>query len=437
MAACYRVGMKKAVSLIAFGWGFLLILLFIFFDLTQPKSVQQADYLETYHTAGTLVREGKTSQLYPPPGATSFMDTEFDKAAHRVLPELPATSLAEYMYMPLVAALFVPFSFLPPEYSILAWQATSLVALAYCAFLMSKHASQTDESTELDVSAGWIALTFLPVALSIWIGQISVVYGLLPFMGGLYFAFKGKDLHCGLIWSLAVIKPQFFIPALMLAIALATARRFKPLGGIMCGAAVILALNLAAFSPQLFSEWLATLKLADAVYSDVKFGVNQPLATSLPRAIILLVPVAQHAIVKPIVYALSAVIGGIALFFASRLVRSSLPDSYKVALAAIVCIFATPMVVPHVFFYDLTIFSGAGFIAAAFAWPEYLDWRIRSLAVATWAIANIYGVLVMTKVLAIPIIFVLIMLELFRRTLTTANAALKYGTAATPPSTAQ
>ena len=427
MPACYLVGMKKAVSLIAFGWGFILVLLFIFTDLTQSKIVQQADYLQTYHTAGTLVREGKASMLYPPPGATSFMDTEFDRTSHRLLPDLPATSLSEYMYMPLVAALFVPYSLLPPEYSILAWQVTSLIALAYCAFLMSKYASQTDESTELDIAPGWIALTFLPVALSIWIGQISVVYGLLPLIGGLYFVFKRKDLQAGLLWSLAVIKPQFFIPALMLAIALATARRYKPLIGIACGAAVVLAVNLIAFSPQLFSEWLATLKLADAVYSDVKFGVNQPLATSLPRAIILMVPVAQHAIFKPIVYALSAILGGIALFFASRLMRSTLPDSYKIALAAIVSIFATPMVVPHVFFYDFAVFAGAGFIAAAFAWPEYLDWRIRSLTIATWAIANIYGVLVMTKTFAVPIVFVLIMLELFRRALTTANAALKYG----------
>lgn len=425
--------MKKAVSLVAFGWGFILVLLFIFTDLTQAKTVQQADYLQTYHTAGTLVREGKASLLYPPSGSTSFMDTEFDKAAHRVLPLLPAASLAEYMYMPLVAALFVPYSFLAPEYSILAWQVTSLVALAYCAFLVSKHASQSDESTDLDIAAGWIALTFLPVALSIWIGQISVVYGLLPLIGGLYFVFNGKDLQGGLIWSLAVIKPQFFIPAVLMTIALATARRFKTALGIACGVAVILAVNIFVFSPHLFSEWLATLKLADAVYSDVKFGVNQPLATSLPRAIILMVPVAQHTIVKPIVYGLSAILGGIALLFASRLLRSSLPNSYKIALAAIVCIFATPMVVPHVFFYDFAIFAGAGFIAAAFAWPEYLDWRIRSLTIATWVIANLYGVILMSnKNLAVPIVFVLIMLELFRRTLTMANAALKFGAQAPP-----
>jgi len=422
--------MKKTLSLIAFGWGFILVLLFIFTDLTQPRVVQQSDYLETYHTGGTLVREGKAALLYPPAGATSFMDTEFYKAAHRVLPQLPASSLAEFMYMPLVAALFVPYSFLAPEYSLLAWQITSLVALAYCAFLVSKHASQTGQSTDIDIAAGWIALTFLPVALSIWIGQISVVYGLLPLIGGLYFVFQRKDLQGGLLWSLAVIKPQFFIPAVMMTIALASAKRFKPAIGIACGITIIIAVNLILFSPARFSEWLNTLKLADAVYSDLKFGVAQHLATSLPRAIILLVPVSQHAIVKPIVYGVSAILGALAVFFASKIIRSSLPDSYKISLAAIICIFATPLVVPHVFFYDFTIFAGAGFLAAAFAWPEYLDWRIRSLTIATWAVANVYGFLLVSgnAKLAIPMVLVLIMLELFRRTLTTANAALKHGT---------
>ncbi len=420
--------MKKSLSLIAFGWGFLLILLFIFGDLTQPKVSQQADYLMTYHTGGTLVREGKASLLYPPATATSFMDTEFDKAAHRALPQLPATSLAEYMYMPLVAGLFVPFSLLPPGYSLLAWQIVSLTALAFCAFLLSSHASQTEEMSNLDIAAGWISLTLIPLAISIWIGQLSVVYGLLPLVGGLYFVLKRKDLQGGLIWSLALIKPQFFIPAAMMAVALASAKRFKPAIGIACGGTAIIIVNLLLFSPTLFCEWLSTLKLAEAVYSDLKFGVAQHLATSLPRSIILLLPVSQHAVFKPLIYALSAVLGGIGLYFASRLVRSQLADSYKISLAAIICIFATPMIVPHVFFYDYAIFAAAGFLACAFKWPEYLEWRIRSLTYASWLVMNVYAVILLTnKNLAIPIIFVLIMLELYRRALMMGNAALKFG----------
>ncbi len=422
--------MKRYLSLIAAAWGFILVMLFIYTDLQMPKEVSNSDYLMTYHTAGQLVREGNARMLYPPAGSTSFIDTEFDKAAHRVLPLLPARATAEYMYMPLIAGLFVPFSFLPLGYSILAWQILSLVAVAYSAFLISSHASQTEESSNLDIAAGWISLTLIPLALSIWIGQLSAIYGLLPLVGGIYFVYKRKDFLGGLMWSLAVLKPQFFIPAVMMTLGLASAKRFKPIFGIACGIAGVIAINLVLFSPDLFREWLSTLKLADAVYSDTKYGVNTQLATSLPRAIILMLPVAQHAVFKPLVYALSAILGGIGLFFVCRLLRSPLPDSFKVSLAAIICIFATPMVVPHVFFYDFTIFAAAGFIACAFKWPEYLEWRIRSLTYATWLIINTYAVLLVTKkTFAIPIVFVLIMLELYRRAIVTGNVALYQDTA--------
>lgn len=420
--------MKKNLSLIASGWGFILVLLFIYTDLQMPREVSNSDYLMTYHTAGQLVREGNARQLYPAADATSFIDCDFDKAAHRILPMLPARATAEYMYMPLVAGLFVPFSFLPAGYSLLAWQIVSLVALAFSAFLISKYASQTEEKSDLDIAAGWISLTVIPMAISIWIGQLSIVYGLLPLVGGMYFIFKRKDLLGGLVWSLAVIKPQFFIPAVMLTVALATAKRFKPFIGIACGIAAVIVVNLLLFGTSMFKEWLTTLKLAEAVYSDLKFGVAQHIATSLPRSIILLLPVAQHAVFKPLIYALSAILGGIGLFCASRLVRSELPDSFKIALAGIICIFATPMVVPHVFFYDYTIFAAAGFLACAFAWPEYLEWRVRSLTYMTWLVVNVYAVIVIVnKNFAIPLVFCLIMLELYRRAIMTGYAALKYG----------
>ncbi len=64
--------MKKNLSLIACGWGFILVLLFIYTDLQMPKEVSNSDYLMTYHTAGQLVREGNARMLYPPADATSF-----------------------------------------------------------------------------------------------------------------------------------------------------------------------------------------------------------------------------------------------------------------------------------------------------------------------------------------------------------------------------
>lgn len=422
-----RATMKKTISLTCFGWAFILILLYGFTDLSLPAVNQTSDYLMTFHTAGTLVREGQSEILYPATLATSFSECAFDQAAHRILPLLPAPANAEYMYMPLVAGFFVPFSLLPSSYSLLVWQVVSLCGLAFCAFLVSSYAAKKDEANGMDVSATWMALTLIPLAISIWIGQVSVVFGLLPFIGGLYLVLKGKDLPAGFVWSLAVFKPQFFIPVLMMGVALCAAKRFKPMIGIICGITIVINLNLVLFSPAMFLQWLHTLKLAEAVYSDLKFGVAQHLATSLPRAIILLVPVAQHAIVKPLVYALSAVLGGIGLYFASRLMRSTqLSDAIKISLAAIICVFATPIIVPHVFFYDYSIFTAAAFLAYSLKWPGSVDKRIKTLIVYGWVIVNVYGILVLVnKNWVLPLVFVLIMLEFYRRVIVLAQVALK------------
>ncbi len=418
--------MKKTLSMIAFGWGVILISLFFYTDLTMPAINQNSDYLMTFYTAGELVREGNTAALYPPADAGTFVDTPFDKAAHVILPLLPARATAEYMYMPAVAGFFAPFSLVGPSQSLLAWQIVSLAALAVCAFLFSSKFNHESNANGLKASAFWVALSLIPLAISIWIGQVSVVFGLLPFMLGLFFILKKKDFLGGCCWALTVIKPQFLVPALMLSVALAATRRFRPTIGIVCGIALFAVLNLVAFSSSLVEHWLTTLKLAEIVYSDLKFGVAQHIATILPRAIILLLPVSQHSIAKPIVYAMSAILGSIGLYFCVKLMRSKLNDANKIALAAIVCIFATPIIVPHVFFYDYSIFIGAGFLAYAFKWAADLDWRLKSLLWLGWAMTNIYGTIVMVnKKIAIPILFVLLMLELYRRTLVAAKIALQ------------
>lgn len=445
--------MNKVFSLTAFGWGIILIALFFYTDLLLPSVNQNSDYLMTFYTAGELVREGKISQLYPPADAGTFVDTPFDKAAHMVLPLLPARATAEYMYMPAVAGFFVPFSLMSPSISLLMWQLVSLAALAVCTCLFTAKfssrrldGSKQDEQTgspqaalqaqttislknnnadNLTASAFWLALTLVPLAISIWIGQISVVFGLLPFMTGMFFVLKKKELLGGLFWALTIIKPQFLVAVLMITVALATSRRLKPLLGVVSGIAIFSILNVAAFSPTTIGQWLTTLKLAEIVYSDLKFGVAQHIATSLPRAIILLLPVSQHTIAKPIIYALSALLGGIGLYFCIRVMKSKLPDANKLALAALVSIFATPMIVPHVFFYDYTMFIAAGFMVYALNWTPDLGFRLKSLLWLGWALTNAYAIILFTKKdFAIPILFVLLMLELYRRALVCARLAV-------------
>jgi hypothetical protein len=84
--------------------------------------------------------------------------------------------------------------------------------------------------------------------------------------------------------------------------------------------------------------------------------------------------------------------------------------------------------VPHVFFYDYAMFVAAGFLAYSCQWSSDLDFRLKSLLWLGWLITNLYAVILFTnKSFAIPILFVLLMLELYRRSIVVASLAIKNG----------
>lgn len=420
--------MSKLASYMAIGWGFLLVLLMLFTDFAMPKVNVHSDYLMTFHTAGTLAQHGRYSELYPAAGADTFSGSSFDNAAHEFLPELPKPSTAEYMYMPLVSALFIPFSLLPASISLFAFQIVSLIALSVSAFLISNAASKTDHFSGVGSTGGWISLTLLPLAISLWIGQVGLVFGLLPLCLGFHFLARKREFVGGLIWALAIFKPQFFIPALMVAGAYLLSGRWKILAGMVTGGALVGAANVAIFGPGMVSAWLECLKMAERVYSDLKYGVAQHIATSLPRALVLLVPVEQHHIWKPVIYGMAVILGLIGLFYMCKLLKTKQPEEIKLALCLLVAVFATPVMVPHVFLYDYCLLALAGFIAYAFSWSEAIGWRLKSLTWLTWAVVNLYTIILLINAkLALPIVLVLIMLEMYRRCLMAVRIAIKAG----------
>ncbi|HWH77561.1 MAG TPA: hypothetical protein VNT76_09325, partial [Candidatus Binatus sp.] len=92
----------------------------------------------TFYVAGHLVAAGKPGELYPGPDATSFIGASFDRAAHRLLDSLPEKTTAIFMYSPVVAWLFAPFSYVGPNLSLLIWHALSVIALAISCKLLAQ-----------------------------------------------------------------------------------------------------------------------------------------------------------------------------------------------------------------------------------------------------------------------------------------------------------
>ncbi len=408
------------------GWGLLvlLIILYVDFDPDMQKLIQISDYLMTFHVAGYLIAHGQAAILYPPVNTMSFANAPFDRMAHLILPQMPAPSVAEYMYMPLSAAVFAPLSSLPLNISLFAWQILSIASLIVSVYLMRRAAIINGAQPSHFGLTFWLCLTLVPLFLTIWIGQVGLVFGLLPLTVGYYLLLDRKPFSAGLIWSMAIFKPQFLVPVFVILFAEALRSRFRSLGGIILGVTAIAIANIVFFPPSLLGDWLRCLKLSDVIYSDVKYGVATHLATSLPRTIILMLPAAQQLALKPIIYGFSAILLLLGILAIWWMIARAVEEKVVINLTALIGICLTPLLMPHFFFYDYSLFLMAGMIVFLMGWPPALQWPLKSLTLLTWLLINVYSIVVLAAhKIASPLLFVILILCVYLRLLTIALTA--------------
>ncbi|MFA6208700.1 MAG: glycosyltransferase family 87 protein [Candidatus Obscuribacterales bacterium] len=431
--------LKKLLAQAIIFWAVVTFTIMYYIDFKLPAAIAISDYLMTFHTAGWIAAHGKWEILYPAAGATTFHGAAFDQLSHELLKNMPAASVSEYMYMPLSALVFAPFSALKIEFSLLAWQLTSLAAIfaSTCLILIGSARSMAIEQVgpALDSqpvpapapdsqpvpaasptpvpareSKLYLALTaastlsFLPVCFTLWIGQVGLVFGLLPLAAGFYFLGSSPFLS-GLIFSLLFLKPQMLFLALFLIASELAQKRVMALVGMTAGVMVLAQSNATIFGPAVFQAWLNCLRLSDKIFSDPANGVAIHLATSLPRAVLLSQPVAQHDMLKPIVYGIAFLMLALGLGVVAMLSHSSSAiksKTTKANLSLVIGCLALPLVVPHLFLYDLCTIVPAFYLVFA-AWDKSLSAlgeltiQLRRILASYWLVMTVYGILLMTN----------------------------------------
>lgn len=421
--------LKKLLAQIIVFWAVVTLTIMYYIDFKLPAAIAISDYLMTFHTAGWIAAHGKWEILYPAAGATTFHGAGFDQLSHHLLEKMPAASVSEYMYMPLSALVFAPYSALKIEFSLLAWQLTSLAAIfaSTCLILFGSARSLVIEqagpapdsppvTTEPPAPAParesklYLALTaastlsFLPVCFTLWIGQVGLVFGLLPLSAGSYFLGSSPFLS-GLIFSLLFLKPQMLFLALFLIVSELAQKRVMALVGMTAGVMVLAQSNATIFGPAVFQAWLNCLRLSDKIFSDPANGVAIHLATSLPRAVLLSQPVAQHDMLKPIVYGIAFLMLALGLGVVAMLSHSSSAiksKTTKANLSLVIGCLALPLVVPHLFLYDLCTIVPAFYLVFA-AWDKGLSAlgdltiQLRRILASYWLVMTVYGILLMTN----------------------------------------
>jgi hypothetical protein len=376
---------------------------------SQRDKFQESDFIMTFYVAGHLAASGRSAELYPQPDARSFVDSPFDKAAHALLPHLPKATTGAYMYIPLVAGFFVPFSFIDPNLSLFFWQALSVLALGLSCLLLAR-------LTALKTSdVFFLSFLYGPVFLTLWAGQLGLGLGLLPLCVGYFLLLRERPLAGGLVWSLLLLKPQYFLAAAFVALACAVRRRFRTLIGIMLGLTVLVALTILSFSPSVTLQWLLSHKVSDAYFFEGLQGIPSHLLTGLPANLLVLFPVEDRRAVKLPLYAGAAALWLLGLGFCMKAKWSQLENSARVSLTFVIGLILSSLTLPHLLYYDLCVLLPVGFLLLAKNEPLLAQTGLRKIAVVGWIIISGFLplLLVFNRQKWLPLILELILLVLF------------------------
>lgn len=355
-----------------------------YLDLTRSRSAQSADFVACHYVAATLTATGQTNLLYPTATSASFHNTAFNQAAHRILPWMNSSlQFDEFLYMPLVPRLFVPFSFLAPHVALLCWQAISLAA-----FLAGTWLAVQRNEKNLHLWTLLVPFTFFPVLHALWQGNVSLVFVYLPFAMSFYLLQRGKPFFAGLVLSLTAMKTQFLLTASLIALSELLGRRKSTALGLVSGLVLIVALTIGICGIDQCSDWFRCLKGSDALY--IESRIAQHFAIGLPRTLVTIPQVLLPAVVRQAVYWLCALLAVPPLVLAYRLEKVPLPDSFKIALKYLLFCTLSPLVVPHFFIYDLSLYVLAGIFLLTAAVPEELADSLKPHLYFLWLATNVY-----------------------------------------------
>lgn len=288
-----RLSVLSGCILATVGLFFLLLI-----HLFVGAELEYSEYFYSFYPAGMLVSMGRAGELYPAPGDWSFAHTEFNRFVHGMLAHIPASSRPSFLYPPLVACLFSLLTFLPIKSSLLAWQAINVGALALSCYLFCL------ARPVLRRPAHIFFLSFLPLTTMavLVLGQLAIVFGVLPLAAGYYLWHRGRYRLCGLAWALVSVKPQLFVPLLLVvgcwylsaACSGAQTEERKTVGAVAFGIAAGLLLfhgaPLILVGSQALPGWIRAMRMVITTLEDPTSTWAFQLVASLPALLQFCLP---------------------------------------------------------------------------------------------------------------------------------------------------
>ncbi len=341
------VGTRRRRYALFFGatlWGSWLITLLAAPGLLDPAGqVKGTDFIEFY-AAGRIVITGQADRLYDL--------TLQQRIEHEVTAPEDWPGLHGFLNPPFFALLFVPLALLPYGWALALWSALGLALVAVSLWLVAR--ADPPWRTRWPAAIPW-ALSFLPVFAAVSYGQNSLLS--LAILAATYLLLRrGRDAGAGLVLGALLYKPQL---VLVLALALLADRRWRALCGLGAAGAVLAAASWAMSVPGVHA-YAELSRVFPTMLTSPGFPTWN--MHSLYGFFVLLLPDAPT-----LAEGLALVCSLAVLVVARRLQPPYATEELTRWYAA--ALWATALVSPHLFLYDLSLLV----LAAALVWPARTD----------------------------------------------------------------
>jgi hypothetical protein len=392
----------------------VLLLTPIYFAFICPPFVQVSDFGTSSYIAACLVKLGRVYDLYPDISNHVLYQSSFTNYSHQVLNSLPASQIPMFQYPPLLAFLLQPIAYLPLQAAYLLWQLISVSALGLSVFLIASVSS-----------LNWIicfglSILYLPVLHTLLTGQIGLILIFLPLASGYFLLRRGHPAAAGVAWSFLMLKLQFLPIVLLMITTLLFAKQWRCAAGFAVGLIILSLCNIFCLGTQTACQWLRLINISDALASSVNYSASIYLQTSLPRAVMLALPMLWRIKLRMIIYLLSLLIGAHSLVNCVRLIKKTKDYMSVMPYVFVLGIFLMPLISPHLFYYDLSIFVLAGIVIYAEPRLRSNSKLMRDLLIG-WVLIDLYLItaLFVNRLLAQPILLAAVLVWLYLRVLKT------------------
>lgn len=315
VAICLAVALGMATSYV----------LLVHSGAAGPK---QTDFVP-YYAAAKLVLEGHVNVLYSLP-------TIGHVEATLVYPLQVSHGGMPYLYPPYFALLLSPVAALPYSIAFLLWLSINVTLLVLSIHLLQQYLGLTGAAAAVLWSA---AVTFFPVLVALAQGQTSILL-LALFLLAFLAARSERHVAAGIALSLALIKPPYVIPMLIMVLA---ARRWRILLSFGVSSGILVAVPYLITGPAVFPDYVRSMMAASGWQQQVG-GFAPQWNQSLAGFVQMLLPGASASVVTA---CLAGSALGILAWRSARVPSIEIPFAFGVVAALLLS--------PHVLVHDLSI----------------------------------------------------------------------------------